>query len=463
MKKKVIIISCVCSVLLLALGIWKFTEAYAYSSVHFAPNTTINGVDCSDLTVDQATEKLIGEWNTKTLTIKEGETVLGTVDGFDFEYEIKDAVTAALNPSVLRPFLQLSTGKQQKITLPMKVKATTPAFDEAIAGYTFLDNDFTVKTEDAYVDMSNTDFAIVKEVYGDNVDRERFKAELLSHIEKGNFEIAYKAEDYYALPALVADSKALIAKQEYAKKYLTQSITYEFHNGKETLKPSELNELFTADEKGEITINEEAVGSFVSSLAARHNTVGKTRSFNSTTDGVISVSGGNYGYVIDKSGEAEQLAADIKEKKDVSRPPLYARKPYSGGENEIGTSYVEIDLSAQAVWLYKNGSQVLSTPIVTGNVAKGVGTPTGVYGITYLERNTTLRGKDFDGTQYESPVSYWMPFNGGIGLHDAPWRQIFGGTAYESNGSHGCVNMPPDAAATLFNNISKGFPVVVHN
>ena len=55
-----------------------------------------------------------------------------------------------------------------------------------------------------------------------------------------------------------------------------------------------------------------------------------------------------------------------------------------------------------------------------------------------------------------------MPFYGDVGLHDAPWRTAFGGTIYLEGGSHGCVNMPPAAAATLFNNVSAGFPVVVH-
>ena len=91
-------------------------------------------------------------------------------------------------------------------------------------------------------------------------------------------------------------------------------------------------------------------------------------------------------------------------------------------------------------------------------------TPSGIYSLTYKEKDRILRGKKKpDGTyEYESHVDYWMPFNGGIGLHDASWRSKFGGTLYQGNGSHGCVNTPWDQAGIIFDNIEIGTPVVVY-
>ena len=64
---------------------------------------------------------------------------------------------------------------------------------------------------------------------------------------------------------------------------------------------------------------------------------------------------------------------------------------------------------------------------VSGCVNKGTTTPRGTYGITYKERDATLNGEN-----YSSPVKYWMPFNGDIGMHDADWRNEgdFGGDIY---------------------------------
>ena len=55
-----------------------------------------------------------------------------------------------------------------------------------------------------------------------------------------------------------------------------------------------------------------------------------------------------------------------------------------------------------------------------------------------------------------------MPFYYNVGLHDAPWRNRFGGSIYKRSGSHGCVNLPPKVAETIFANIEKGTPVVCY-
>ena len=86
---------------------------------------------------------------------------------------------------------------------------------------------------------------------------------------------------------------------------------------------------------------------------------------------------------------------------------------------------MEVDLSAQRMWLYIKGKQIVTTPVVTGNIAENYATPVGTYSIFYMERNATLKGVNRDGSKYASPVSFWMPFNGGIGLHDAPWKSRF--------------------------------------
>ena len=55
--------------------------------------------------------------------------------------------------------------------------------------------------------------------------------------------------------------------------------------------------------------------------------------------------------------------------------------------------------------------------MVTGDVSKKDSTPTGVYRIQYKEKNYVLKGEGYSVT-----VNVFMPFNGGIGIHDAIWR-----------------------------------------
>ena len=114
-------------------------------------------------------------------------------------------------------------------------------------------------------------------------------------------------------------------------------------------------------------------------------------------------------------------------------------------------------MSKQHLWYYKNGQLIVEGDIVTGNESKKWGTPQGTYRLKYKEKDATLRGEG-----YSSKVSYWMPFNGGIGLHDATWRNTFGGEIYKTSGSHGCVNLPPAVAEKIFNNIDANTPVVCY-
>ena len=121
-------------------------------------------------------------------------------------------------------------------------------------------------------------------------------------------------------------------------------------------------------------------------------------------------------------------------------------------------TYVDINLTTQTVVYYLNGVAVLVSPCVTGNPNKGRGTPTGYFSIKAMVPGKRLKGPDWDVW-----VNYWMRFtDGAIGLHDANWRKSFGGTIYQTNGSHGCVNLPAQNAAALYSWLTIGTPVVVH-
>ncbi len=122
-----------------------------------------------------------------------------------------------------------------------------------------------------------------------------------------------------------------------------------------------------------------------------------------------------------------------------------------------GLTYVDVNISEQTVNYFENGELRLSSPCVTGNTSAGRGTPCGTYTI-----QTQVPGKYLTGPTWNVWVDRWMPFNGNIGLHDASWRSNFGGTIYQTNGSHGCVNLPHDAAVQLYDMAKTGTTVIVH-
>lgn len=119
---------------------------------------------------------------------------------------------------------------------------------------------------------------------------------------------------------------------------------------------------------------------------------------------------------------------------------------------------MEIDIANQILYYYENGIRRFASSVVTGNHRLGHDTPTGVYKIRGKQRNITLVGPG-----YASPVKYWMNFIGNShGIHDANWRSKFGGSVYLTNGSHGCVNVPPSSMPELYGMVQVGTPVVLY-
>ena len=220
------------------------------------------------------------------------------------------------------------------------------------------------------------------------------------------------------------------------------------------------------DENMQVTFNEDAVREWMRGFGSTYDTVGTTRSITTPGGKTAEVSGGTYGWSIDEETETQNLINSIKNGEVVTREPAYAQTAASHSAQDWGTTYIEVDLSAQHMWYITDGSVALETDVVTGLPTADRQTPAGVYSILYTERNATLKGEIDPKTGkpiYETPVSYWMPFTWqGHGFHDANWQPAFGGSLYQTNGSHGCVNMPVDQAGNLFSMISAGTPVVIH-
>lgn len=133
---------------------------------------------------------------------------------------------------------------------------------------------------------------------------------------------------------------------------------------------------------------------------------------------------------------------------------------YNKYTKEIDSKFIDIDLSDQTATIYNGDSTMLyQTPVTTGRDTNP--TDKGLHYIFAKERNRCLTGPG-----YSRFVEYWAPFNGyeEEGLHDAPWRDndSFGTETYHQNGSLGCVNTPPNAMETIFNNVEVGTKVLVH-
>ena len=158
----------------------------------------------------------------------------------------------------------------------------------------------------------------------------------------------------------------------------------------------------------------------------------------------------------------EAVTYDELNREGTSRQKAYEKSPWI---KELGR-YIDVDISSQFARLFdSDGNVKWESAFVSGDMYAGHQTITGTYEIYAHARGQVLVGLDYDNDgkpDYESYVNFWMPFYGGYGLHDATWRDDFGGDLYMYNGSHGCINLPYDKAEELFNLVNVGTKVYVH-
>lgn len=220
---------------------------------------------------------------------------------------------------------------------------------------------------------------------------------------------------------------------------------------------------FLFDDNGKLEINSTEIEAFIDNMYADYNTYKTDRKFFSISRNEwVSVPGVNYGTLIDNKAETKFLTElflnnDINEIGEVLHIPEYKHTANVRGKNDIGDTYIEVDMTNQHLYYYEKAKLVFDTSVVTGNMRRGNDTPEGVNFVYQKQTNRILRGPN-----YASFVKYWMPVYKGIGIHDANWRDEFGGDIYMTNGSHGCVNVPSEKTAELFDMIEVGTPVIMY-
>ena len=243
------------------------------------------------------------------------------------------------------------------------------------------------------------------------------------------------------------------------------SVTYQLPNNQtEVLDGLTIATWVNGSQGLTVSVDAAKVAAYVQGLRNKYDTPAGTQTWQSA-DGTAKSIKTNYGWHIDQAKETEALIANIQSLQSVTREPVYASRAVQTEMPQWGKTFVEIDISSQHVYFYQDGNCVWDSKCVTGTATDpDRATPTGVFALKYKQRDRVLRGRINPQTgkpSYESPVAYWMPFNGNIGLHDANWRSSFGGNIYLKSGSHGCINLPPKNAKTLYELITPGTVVVV--
>lgn len=429
----------------------------------FLPGTIVDGMDVTGKTASEVEDAITEQLKGYTLTINGREELSESITGesVGLYAEFDDTLEKAVAAQKPMNWGKYRFGKAvNEVNTDALLHYSSEMLDEAVAGLSCMDRENMREPQDARIsdyDSATGSYTIIKEDEGTELLEDKVKEAVASAIMSLSESVNLEEQGCYLSPAVTSGDEALKTACESMNRYVGTKITYKFGDRSETLSGNEIHNWLTVNGTS-VGVSEAKAAEYVKNLASAYNTAYKPKTLKTSYGKNVTITTGSYGWKIDQTKETAALVSLIKNGEQTSREPEYSQKAASRSGNDYGNTYVEINLTAQHLYFYVDGKLLVQSDFVSGNAAKGWSTPAGAYALTYKQRNATLKGQG-----YATPVSYWMPFNGGIGLHDANWRKTFGGTIYKNKGSHGCINLPPAVAKTIYENISAGDPVLCYH
>ena len=466
-KKPVLICGIVVLVLLIV-----YLAGMLYYNDKFLNGTMVNGSDVGGMTLQKANDQLSKKVNGQSLKLifNDGQSEVLQSAQLGVSYN-KDNSLNQLMKNQNKWAWFIGFFKNEKNTLTDLIQISDENLTNGIASMEHAKEENQIAPTDAYIQYKDGSFSIIEETLGSKFNIEELVKNIKVALSEGKQQLDVTKANGYVKPHVYKDDQDLNNQLKAANEYCLSAITYTTPKGKEiALDGSTLITWLSKQDDGSYTKDEsvfkEKLTAFVKELASQYNSIGVTRTFTGKDGQSHTVSGGTYGFRVSTDSEVSALLKMINENKsENNRIPEHTGQLPSGENGGLGTTYLEINITKQHLWFVKDGSVVLESDFVSGKESDPTRlTPSGTYYIYNKERNRVLRGaKQPNGKyEYESPVSYWMPFNKGIGLHDASWRSTFGRDIYINSGSHGCINLPTGFAGSLYSQIYVNLPVVVY-
>lgn len=446
------------SILMMYLGLaYYYREGFSY-------NTWINGVYCTGKTVEEVNAELKAESLYEGLTITTGDGKSYAVLPEDVSMRL-DYVQSLNNfQKEQHPLLWIDNliGKSGQKEISPRMTYDEAAFEALVKQFPFFTG---LMPEERQVNLlKGAEGYYLQNERSHVLDESKAYETIRQAFESRETEVNLEDAGCYRDLPLSPEMEELLAHWERIEAFQTCGIVYQFGEELVPVGPGVTCEFMELDENGQIVFDEngdvvlsrEHLEAFVDKLAEEYDTVGKGRYFQATRGETVFVEGGIYGNKLDCEAEKEYLYQAFQEKKQEVHEPQYLQKAKCQGKEDIGNTYIEVDMTEQKMYYYENGTLRLETDVVTGNTSLRRGTPEGTNYVYNKQMNRVLRGAD-----YATPVKYWMPVYKAIGIHDASWRKTYGGEIYKTNGSHGCINTPMDKVAELYEIVEIGTPCIM--
>ena len=472
-RKKLKVILVICIVMIVTAGIGLAVYIHHVDTVTLGRKVSVYRLDVSKLTVEEAQQKISEAFQNKTITFHEDGKDVYNVSmeqlGYSLDQDILKSALETLKQERSGTFKLFASQRDYKIDYQI---IRDEAQEQAALSADHFDEKDRTEPTDAHIRYSKKKqkYVLVKQVSGNQIDENR----LLSYVEETldkDFETELLTsdvkielnEEVYRQPDIEesGEMKQKVKKlNSLLKKYRSTTVSYLFGEEKQVLDSDTISSWLQIKNSG-ISIDKDAAADYISNMANKYNTIYVPRTFHTSLGTDVTVSDNEYGYRIDQDAELTQLLEDLKSGENVSREPVYSSSGMKrNGTDDLAGGYIEVSLDSQHLWLYKDGALVTETDIVSGAPTPERETYRGAWPIAYKASPFTLSSEEYG---YAETVKYWMPFVYGQGLHDASWQSAFGGNRYKTgHGSHGCINLPEDQAALIYNTIDGGYPIIIY-
>lgn len=462
-SKKVILIvmgAVVTTILAIYLGF-----AFYYSE-RFLMNTTVNGVDCAGKTVKETEKMMQTSVEKYVLTLEERHGITEEIEGVEIgiKYNGVDVIKDAMKKQ--NSFLWMKSLFEKKdIKAKIDFGYDQTKLDKEIEKLECLKVEKQVEPISAIPIYQDGAFVIEEEVYGTVINQEQLYKAIHESVDAMEQTIDLVEKNCYVPPTYTKDSPEVIDARDALNKCLESQITYSLDGIEVEVDQSKIVNWLSVDENMKVVVDENQVRAFTDTLGSYYNTPNESMDLTTPTGKVVNIANARLGRVVGSAAECAELIEEIKSGDVITREPLFSQGITPGGDAAWGTTYLEVDISIQHMWYVVDGAVAFESDVITGS--PGRDTPAGVFTILEKLRNKTLVGNIVPSTgqpEYRTPVSYWMRVTwSGVGFHDATWQPGFGGQLYRQGfGSHGCINMPFNNVAALYNMVNVGCPVVIH-
>lgn len=458
-KKKVIIGAAVISFVLIAIIYLAVAVYYQY---HFLPGTVINGKDYSNKTIKSVKEAIQDDVRLYYLKIIERNSEVEHIAAGDIGLTISIDGDLSKIKDEQNHYLWFIKPKKAS-NLDITITYDEAKLDYAINGLKCLNDDYINSGVAPELTFDGIAFSMSNGIPGNEIDKEMTKDLIKSAIKNMDSVVNLENENCYLVPL---ESNTTEKEQEVLdtlNSYLDVDITLTFGNDSVVIDKAQIYKWLSVDANNEILFDTEAIIEYIDSIAKDFETMGQSREFVTSTGKTITVSGGDFGWWINRKAEAEAIINDIKGLASVTREPNYLQRAGSFGDNDFGDTYIEVNLTTQHLYAYLEGEKIVDCDIISGDPGLKAETPTGVFNMRFMFPNYNFVRGSFTKT-----LKYWMVFYGNtvdtnIGIASCNWLTNFGGNAYKGAGSLGSIYVNEADAKTLYMELpGKDFPVIIY-